>query len=229
MSGAWEVRDQKKILLHILHTDLCTIAFALGLRKLILPGQILPVTGMPYDHGRNSAVRACLDNGFEYLAGLDSDIIPPPDAFLRLLARNQPFISGLYHRRSPPHGVPVAIKNGQWVTQFQPGSVFEVDTVGAGLLLIHRSVLEKTLQAGGQRPLQGKVWFDWKVDCRGLCGPDGKPVHREDECLSEDFSYCRWVKRVLGVKVMLDTSVVAKHVGLAEAGYGSFKPLETVA
>lgn len=229
MSGAWEMREQKKILLHILHTETVTMSWALNLRKLILPGQILPVTGMPFDMGRNSACRACLDHGFEYLGSIDSDVKPQPDAFLRLLARNQPFVSGLYYRRSPPEGIPVAIKNGQWVTHFVPGTMFEVDTVGAGLLLIHRSVLEKTLEKGGQRPLQGKVWFDWKVDCRNIQDSNGKMVHIQDECQSEDFSYCRWLKRVLGVKIMLDTSVVAKHVGYGEADYGSFKPLETVA
>jgi hypothetical protein len=54
MAGAWEYKHQNQVLVGILHTDLTSIAWALGLRNLQIPGKILPVSGMPYDHSRGT-------------------------------------------------------------------------------------------------------------------------------------------------------------------------------
>src|SRR5262245_51915746 len=95
----------------------------------------LPISGMPFDNARNHACEVCLGEGFENLFFLDSDVIPPHDAVLRLLAHNKPFISGLYSRRSPPVSLPVMIKDGGWITNYNPGSIVEADMVGSGCLL----------------------------------------------------------------------------------------------
>ena len=221
MPGAWEIRSQNRMMLGIIHTDTTTIGWALGLRRLIVPGPVVAASGMPYDHCRNSICKKALDDGFDFVGFLDSDVIPPPDAFLRLMAHNLPIVSGVYCRRSTPHGVPVAIrKPGGWVQQLS-GGLEEVDYVGAGLLLIRRDTLEKV---PATRPSAGKRWFDWRVDMAGVKDPaTGKDYYPPDECLSEDFSYCHWLKQN-GIKTMLDTSIMAKHIGLAEAGFGTLQP-----
>ena len=151
MSGAWEIRKQTSVLVGILHTDQVTIAWALGLRNLQVPGHIMPICGMPYDHARNSICQEALRGGYQWVFMLDSDVIPPNDAILRLISRGQPFISGVYHRRSPPHGVPVAIKGPSWLTSYPPNSLVEVDLVGSGCLLLHRSILEALPPIDAQR------------------------------------------------------------------------------
>jgi len=216
MSGAWEYKQARKVLVGILHTDLTTIAWAFGLRNLIVPGEIMPVAGMPYDHARNTICDAALKNGFEYAFHFDSDVVPPRDVIIRLLAHNKPLVSAVYCRRSPPHGVPVCIKGGNWVTQLPPNQLIEVDYVGAGAMLIHRSVLEAMKPS---RP--GKPWFDWRIDMRGL------GVYPDNECLSEDFVFCQAAKKI-GVPTFVDTSIHCKHVGLAEATYGNFQPLQVL-
>lgn len=214
MPGSWEIKAQRKVLVYTIHTDLCTMAWAAGLRNLIIPGTYTFLSGMPYDHARNAAVHQFLASPFEWLFSLDSDVIPPPDAILRLLGRNVPIISGVYHRRSPPHGVPVMIRNSQWVTKYTRGEVLEVDLVGAGCLLTHRSVYERIPP---QRP--GKPWFDWRVDLKGT------GVVPDHECMSEDFSLCmHWKKH--GLKVLVDTSVQCRHAGPAQAIEGAMVPLE---
>lgn len=50
-TGCWEIQQRNKVLCAILHVDTTTIAWALGLRNLIIPGPIMPVAGMPYDPG----------------------------------------------------------------------------------------------------------------------------------------------------------------------------------
>lgn len=217
MAGAWEIRNAHSVLVYTLHTDLVSIAWSYGFRNLVIPGDYMGLAGMPYDHARNLACMRCLEGGYEWLFSLDSDVIPPRDAILRLLARNQPIISGLYCRRSPPHGVPVMIRDGTWYSDFKPGSVVEVDLVGAGCLLLHRSVLESLPP---QRPEAGKHWFDWRIDCQAVLPPG--------ECLSEDFTMCQHSKR-RGYKILVDTSVVCRHVGLAQSTFWKFEPCEATA
>ncbi len=218
MPGSWEIKDNRRVLCGILHTDMTTMAWSFGLRNLIIPGEIIPIAGMPYDHARNTACQMTIQHGFEWLFFLDSDVVPPRDAILRLMAHNKPLVSGVYFRRSPPHGVPVMMKPvGQWITNFPPNSLIEVDVVGAGCLLIHRTLLE-AIQHVPQRGQAGKVWFDWRVDCQGIL--------QQGECLSEDFTLCTHVKRQFGIPVLVDTGVVCLHVGLGEASYGKFAPCE---
>lgn len=216
MVASWEIQQQQSVLCAILHVETTTIAWSFGLRNLIIPGQVVGLTGMPFDMARNEGVKACLAHGFQYLFFLDSDVIPPRDAVLRLLAHKLPIVSGLYFRRSPPVGIPVMQKPpGHWVTQFPENALLDVDTVGSGCLLIHRSVLEKMQQ----QPLKPyHPWFHWGVDRRGL-DPD-------DQCMSEDFNWCLHAKK-LGYRVLVDTSIQCKHVGYSESKYAYFGPLET--
>lgn len=215
MSGAWELPPQ--VLVSILQVDVVTTAWAFGLRNLIVPGHLppLPLAGMPFDHARNRACQSALEMGADYLFFLDSDVIPPRDAILRLINHRKPLISGMYSRRSPPWSVPVMIRNGAWVNEFPKGSVVEVDYVGAGCMLIARSVLE---QLPPSDPMRGKHWFDWKVDMIGLV-PNG-------EALSEDFVFCKRVKDVLGIPTLVDTSIECEHVGYAAATHGHYRPME---
>lgn len=212
--GAWEIKEQHKVMCAILHTELTTVAWAFGLRNLQVPGSMVPVAGMPYDHARNEAVKMFLANGlYQWLFFLDSDVVPPNDAVLRLLSRNLPIVSGMYSRRSPPHGVPVMIREGVgWINSFPRNSLVEADLVGAGCLLIHRHVLEKV-------PPQDRVhpWFWWRVD--------DQEAHKKGMGMSEDFTWCKHVRQH-GYKIYVDTSIKCRHVGLGQADHGSFLPCE---
>ena len=199
MPGGWELRRNKSVLAAVLHTDVTTVAWAFGLKQLQIPGQIVALAGMPYDHARNVACMRTLECGADFCLFLDNDVIPPPDAITRLMAHDQPIISGMYSRRSPPHAVPVMLKNGTWITNFKKGSLIEVDLVGAGCLLLRRDFLQNFQP---QRP--GKHWFDWRVDLKGTGLVD-------EECMSEDFTLCLAAKRQ-GYRVLVDTSVECKHV-----------------
>lgn len=215
--GWWDAKRNVRVLGYTLHVDQCTIKWALALKALQLPGDFLPLAGMPFDHARNSAAQHCLQHGYTHLFSLDSDVIPPPDAILKLLATGKPFVSGLYCRRSPPWSVPVAQKNGQWLSGFKPGSLVEVDVVGAGCLLISADLLRRIPP---QRPQAGKHWFDWRVDCQGVPGID------PGSCLSEDFSLCRHIKKTLGESTWLHSGVICEHVGFASATHGNYRPMD---
>ena len=199
----------------VLHTDTVTFNWALGIRRLIIPGpDPIGIAGMPFDHARNVAAGHLLQSGLQWLFFLDSDVIPPRDAILRLMSHNKPIVSGVYCRRSPPEAIPVMMKPlGNWISQIPPSGLMEVEAVGAGCLLIHRQVFEKVPH---QRPQEGKSYFDWRVDCMAV-----KPRH---ECLSEDFTFIQHAK-AHGFPTFVDCSVRCLHVGYAESNYGSFRPL----
>ena len=214
MAGAWELMQDKQVLVGILHVDTTCMAWSLGLRNLQIPGRICPVAGMPYDMARNTICDIALREGYRYVFMMDSDVIPPNDAILRLIRHNKPIISGVYHRRSPPVGIPVMQKGGQWVTSYPANAIIEVDVVGAGCLLIRRDVLEKLPPI---RP--GHRWFDWKVNYNGLPGQN-RPG------MSEDFEFC-YQCRQNGIPILVDTSVQARHIGLGQATYGRFESCDT--
>jgi hypothetical protein len=110
----------------------------------------------------------------------------------------------------------VAIKDNQWVTNLPNQGLVEVDFVGAGCLLIHRTLIERLPP---QRPEAGKHWFDWKVDLKGT------GIVPEGECMSEDFTLCLHLRRH-GIPVLLDAGIRCRHVGHSEAHYGGLQPLE---
>lgn len=215
---SWELAEANRVQVVILSVETTTVRWALGLRRLQVPGpEPIVIAGQPFDHARNTGCQIALDRGCEYVFHLDSDVVTPPDVIHRLIARRKPVISGVYCRRSPPQGVPVMMRDGQWVTDLPgPGEdpVISVDMVGAGCLLIHRSVLEQMAKKCPLAP--GKPWFYWKSDLAGMV-PAG-------EATSEDFSFCNQLRLKMGVPVLVDTSVRCKHLGTAEADYGSYVP-----
>lgn len=213
MAGCWETSES--VLVGILHTEVTTLAWSFGLRNLIVPGEIMPVAGMPYDHARNVVCMRALEMGVDAVFFLDADVIAPPNTILRLLAHKKPFISGVYHRRSPPVGVPVMIKNGGWVTQYPANTVMEVDLVGAGCLLMRRELLE---QMPPIRPDAGKHWFSWQVDLPQTPANQGWN-------LSEDFTMNRWIREKMGIPILVDTGLQCKHVGFSEVTYAKMDAL----
>ena len=226
MPGSWEVADSNRVLVAILHTETTTVEWGFGIRRLKVPGReelrlwepILPLAGMPFDHARNTACHAMLQRGAEWLFFLDSDVVAPNDTIPRLIAHNKPLISGIYHRRSPPKSVPVCQRNGTWAPIRPNTGMHEVDVVGAGCLLVHRTVIERLPP---QRPQAGKHWYDWRVDMQGI--PNLPPGY----CMSEDFTFCIAVRQQLGIPTIVDSSIQCRHLGYAESGYGTFEPLHT--
>ncbi len=221
MVASWEMLSPSSasVLVGILHTETVPISWAFGLRNLIIPnGGIIGTCGMPFDMARNSLVQQFLTTGASHLFFLDSDVIPPRDAILRLLSHRKPLISGLYCRRSPPATIPVMLRGGQWVTELPKegeDTVVEVDLVGAGCLLMSRELLAN---CPPQRP--GHHWFDWKVNYRGL------QAFPDNECLSEDFTFNVHVKKKMGIPTLVDTSIRCRHIGLAQATYMKLEPCQ---
>ena len=59
------------------------------------------------------------------------------------------------------------------------------------------------------------------IDTQGIPAPPDMPP------LSEDFTMCVWAKAKLGISTLVDTSIVCRHIGLAQSGDNTFYPAET--
>lgn len=212
MPGSWEILEQHKVLVVILTREIVTTAWSIGFRNLYIPGTYTFLSGMPFDHARNTGCQKALELDFEWIFFLDDDVIPPHDIILRLMSHRQPIVSGVYYRRNPPI-CPVMLKNTdkgrEWITSYKTPDLMEVDFVGAGCLLIHRDVLNAMSQP----------WFEWRCDRYDLV-----PEKR----MSEDFAFCEQARNI-GYKIYVDTSVHCRHIGLGESRVGgTFMPGEII-
>lgn len=211
--------QRPNVLVAILTRETVTTKWAANHRNMQLPhgSSVSYLSGMPFGHARNSAAQSTLDHGFEWLMFVDDDVCLPADAIPRLMSHGKDIVSGVYYRRALPIQ-PVMLKykpdgkEAEWITAWNPpGVLIEVDLVGAGCLLIHRRVLER----------MPKPWFIWELEPEvtkyiraGMGTPESDPVH------SEDFSFCRNAKRLHGLKVFVDTSIICEHVGYGSSREG---------
>jgi hypothetical protein len=100
------------------------------------------------DVNRNSIVNEGFLNGdAEWIFWIDDDTVPPIDAIIRLVKAGREFIAGLYFLPQEPYN-PIAYKRTPEnlynpIYNYPKGGVFEVDSVGMGCTLIHRSVYQR--------------------------------------------------------------------------------------
>ena len=107
---------------------------------------------------QNLVVRQAINGNFEWMLLYEDDVLPRPDAFLRLnqymMDEEVPVVSGLYYTKSQPaeplifrgrgNGVYRKFKtptqeNGKYV----PGDLVWADGVPTGFLLIHMSIIRE--------------------------------------------------------------------------------------
>jgi GT2 family glycosyltransferase len=158
--------------------------------------------GQPLDHVRNTIVNYFLEKTkATHLFFLDDDVLPPPDAIVRLLKRKTPIISGLYQERSQRHR-PIIIDTPKghdkklrfffrYPRKAPRNKLLHCDVVPAGCLMIERRVF-RSLRA---------PWFH--ADKKAKLGED---VY---------FSLCA---RRAGFKVAVDTGVDCLHIVTHVAG-----------
>jgi len=142
---------------------------------------------------RNQIHRAFVKSGCEWLAMLDSDVIPPPDFIYKLLSSGKKMIGGWYCKKAwdkPEERYPVVYDDGgmkegihYWMIRKKPGIGLEkVDSAGAGCWLMHRDVAKAigempyNMEHGGEdmelcvkvKNAGFDIWIDWSLACSHL-------------------------------------------------------------
>jgi hypothetical protein len=166
---------------------------------------------------------------FTHFLFVDDDMVPPPDALVKLLRREKSLVGGLYVTRAKTP-TPVALTldpQGQMrpLPSFTPGELVEVEGMGAGLMLVSRECVQAVAdyfitaqweqKALGIAPsvaidlcqLRGDRWQELKEALwfRFLPSPSGTEF-------GEDVSFCI-AARDAGHVPYVDTDVVAGHLG----------------
>jgi len=179
----------KKIVWGIPFDEVCFSKWVVNLLRLnMMPWDSIATTNSTYlPEARNTIHSAFLDTDVEYLAMLDSDVIPPPDFIDRLLAHHLPMVGGWYRKKGEPYN-PVVYDfdhlNEKGIPRYairdEPGTGLEkVDAAGAGCWLIHRKVAEAIgkepydMEHGGEdlrmcervRAAGFEIYIDWSISC----------------------------------------------------------------
>ena len=144
-------------------------------------GRLLTQDSAMADVNQSQIVKWFLDGPSEWLYMIEDDTVHPKHTLPTLLQHGRPWVSGLYYYTNVPHN-PIAYfrntpedeaRDPRHVvgTYFPPkgwdkGEIFEVDSVGLGCCVIHRSVFEKIKEA-----------FVLKMDARTS---ELYPIHKAD-------------------------------------------------
>ena len=152
--------------------------------------------GYNIDQVRNLIAYYTINNNFDYVFCVDSDIVLPEDTLEKLLSHNLDIVTGVYIQRKPDVCIPeIYIKN-------EYGGVVNIDSnlliedklmeiagCGFGCVLIKRKVLEDI----GYPQFEYHSSIDFK------------------DTVSEDIDFC--TKAInKGYKIFVDTSIKCEHI-----------------
>lgn len=102
--------------------------------------------GYSIDQVRNLMAHFTIENKFDYILFVDSDMVLPEDALVKLYESKKDIVSGLYRQRNLDQKIAEVHMNGEHVIDenfFKDKKYVKVDSVGFGGILIKREVLEK--------------------------------------------------------------------------------------
>ena len=204
------------------------------------------------DSNRGTLAKTFMNSDAEWLFQIDDDTTPPADVLSRLLKADRDFIAGVYFNTRPPYN-PIAYfrsDNGMYsaIEDFPKGTLIQVDSVGMGCTLIHKSVFLKIMDQfevyrrpnGSLFPLHISQIRDDKVY-------EGKnrepflsggvvrfpvikankfeqpfPFFAMEYGRTEDHHFCELADQV-GVKPWLDTDIKCGHWKIAEHTVSHFE------
>ena len=99
------------------------------------------------DANRVKMAKLFLDGDADYLFTIDDDTKPPTGALVRMLNLKRDAVSGLYFNPKPPNNPLAYIRREDGLYHayygYTKGALEQVDSVGMGCTLIHRSVFQK--------------------------------------------------------------------------------------
>lgn len=151
------------------------------------------------DVAREKLAEIALSMNAKYIFWLDTDVLPGEHVINKLMKHNLPFVSGLYARRHYPCWNEMLMRgkdangNEGYISipegSYEKGELITCDVVGFGCILMKTEILRS----------MEKPWFKWSE-------------HRVQRGKSEDFWFCERAREA-GIRIVVDTSVVCRHMG----------------
>ncbi len=151
---------------------------------------------------RNSLVKLALDQGYDDLFFIDSDVEWEPEWFFRIIERPEPIVGGaLIKKNDDKEEYTIKVSNKQ-LEYNDDRTLLSVDGVGTGFLKLSRFALEKLWDSSDSYTSEGQIHrmvFDVIV--------------KNGDLISEDYVICsKW--KDMGYKVWLDPTITCNHIGI---------------
>ena len=161
--------------------------------------ELAPVVGKPIAEARNELMQAAIDNNCDFLFFLGDDVLPNPDAIIRLLQRmwddpDKHLITGVYWTKHWPTQPYIwrGVQRGPYL-DWKHGEFFEIDYAGCDCLMVRLTPEMKAL---------GPEWFSTNYAWESGQKPG--------LLMTEDF-YFYTKTRKAGMKLWCDTEVQCIH------------------
>lgn len=184
--------------------DMVHTVFLKAILSLERVGEVkysLSCSSLVYD-ARNSLAKNAIDEGFDRVLWLDSDMDFQPDLLKRLSAdmdEGRHFVSGLYFKRKAPISPVIYSEIGYWKNEedvvpfampyhdYPRDDIFEIKGAGFGACMMSTEMLKKVTETSGL-PFSPAVGF------------------------GEDLSFCMRAAQA-GYKMYCDSRIKLGHVG----------------
>ena len=151
---------------------------------------------------RNSLFKLAIENDYDYLFFIDSDVEWEAESFFRILEREEPVVGGVVVKKNDieeGYAVQILDKN---LKKSADEKLIEVDGIGTGFLKISRFALEKVWEISEPYQMDGQ-------ENRMVCDV----IIENGQLISEDYVFCKkWQK--LGYKTWIDPTVNLNHIGI---------------
>ena len=198
-----KVQDKTKILIAIpTNKNIETDTFK-SIYNLIKPNNAEIVFecfyGYNVDQVRNLMAHYTIQNNFDYIFCVDSDVVLPKDALIKLLNHDKELISGIYRQRILDKVIPelYIINDNQTrravVDDIEKPQILEVSSCGFGCTLIKKDLLVRI----GYPQFEYHASIDFS------------------KTISEDSDFCIKTRKV-GSHAYVDTSIKCGHIGSFE-------------
>src|SRR4029079_12081135 len=165
------------------------------------------------DMARSMMVSDALEQGFDELVWIDSDISFSVEDFERLRSHGKPFVCGIYPKKGQPELACHTMPGTKEIVFGKQGGLIPLLYAATGFLYTHRTVYETIRERLALPTCNTRFGRGFVPYFQPMVVPDGaggaEPGHWY---LGEDYAFCERARRA-GFELFADTTIRLMHIG----------------